>query len=115
MADHTESIRLEAPEQELCHLGCGIALARLGKLDDAAADLREAMRLEPSLESEKADGLIELGAVLLRAGQTSPAISEFTRAIEVEPDRLSILQGRHLCVPGRFQRGARRLLETAGA
>jgi tetratricopeptide (TPR) repeat protein len=94
VADFTEAIRLEAPEQGLCRLSRGIALAKLGKLDDAAADLREAMRLDPSLESEKADGRIELGAALLRAGQTSAAISEFTRAIELEPDRLSILLRR---------------------
>ena len=94
VVDFTEAIRLEAPEQGLCHLGRGIALARLGKLDDAASDLREAMRLDPSLESEKADGRIELGAVLFRAGQASAAIGEFTRAIELEPDRLSILLRR---------------------
>jgi tetratricopeptide (TPR) repeat protein len=90
VADFTQAIRLDAPEKGLSHLGRGIALSRLGKLDDAAADLREAMRLDPSLESEKSDGRIELGAVLFRAGQTSAAVSEFTRAIELEPDRLSI-------------------------
>jgi tetratricopeptide (TPR) repeat protein len=94
VVDFTEAIRLEAPEQGLCHLGRGIALARLGKLDEAAADLREAIRLDPALESEKADGRIELGAVLFRAGQTSAAIGEFTRALELEPDRLSILLRR---------------------
>ena len=33
-------------------------------------------------------------AVLFRAGQASAAIGEFTRAIELEPDRLSILLRR---------------------
>ena len=48
------------------------------------------MRLDPSLESEKADGRIELGDVLVRAGQMAEGIAELTRALDLEPDRLGI-------------------------
>jgi len=88
--DFAEAIRLDAPEKAFCYYGRGTAHSKLGDLDQAAADLREAMRLDPSLESQKGDGRIELGDVLLRSGQIDLAIAEFTRAIELEPERLGI-------------------------
>ncbi len=116
VVDFTEAIRLEAPEPRLCHLGRGIALARLGKLDEAAADLREAMRLDPSLESEKADGLIELGTVLFRAGRPAPpsANSPAPSARARSPEYLAP-QGRRLCLSRRLHLGARRLWQGTRA
>lgn len=87
----TEAIRRGAAEKGLCHYGRGVAQLELGRLEDAAADFREAMRLDPKLESETADGRLDLGLALLRGGRPREAIPELARAAELEPDRLAIV------------------------
>jgi tetratricopeptide (TPR) repeat protein len=90
VADFTEAIRRGVPERAVCYYQRGMSWANMGELEMAAADLRESMRLDPSLESQRGDGHIELGDVLLRSGQVDEAVAEFTCALELEPDRLGI-------------------------
>ncbi len=87
----TEAIERGAAQQHVSYYSRGVARCRLGRFEEAAADFREAMRLEPKLEAETADGRLELGLALLRGGRPADAVPELTRAAELEPERLAIL------------------------
>lgn len=94
IAGFTEAIARGVTEQELCYYGRGLAHGKLGRFEDAAADLRKAVSLDPRLEAKTGDGRFELGLALLRGGRPEAAIPEFTRAAELEPQRLTILLRR---------------------
>jgi tetratricopeptide (TPR) repeat protein/Zn-dependent protease with chaperone function len=90
VADYTEGIKRDGPKTALCYYGRGLARSELGDLDGAADDLRRAMAEDPSLEWEQARGQVELGGILLRAGDTAAAIAQYDRAIERDPDGLGL-------------------------
>ena len=60
----------------------GIAFAGAGRLPEAAAELRQAVRLAPG----RPDYHYNLGVVLLRQGDPSGAKAAFGRALELRPD-----------------------------
>jgi tetratricopeptide (TPR) repeat protein len=94
--DYSEAIRLDGPRKALSHYGRGLARNKLGEFAAAAEDLRQAIKLDRSLAYEKADGYAELAEVLLRLGDPAAAIGEYNKAIDGEPNRLSLYLRRAL-------------------
>lgn len=70
------------PEMVLAHMGRGLALARLGRLEEAASELERTVRLEPTLS----EGYNNLGVVYYMMGRTGQAQRALTRGLELEPD-----------------------------
>jgi tetratricopeptide (TPR) repeat protein len=52
VADFSEAIRLDGPRKALTYYGRGLAWCKLAELAAAAADLRQAMKLDRTLEQE---------------------------------------------------------------
>jgi Flp pilus assembly protein TadD len=90
----------------------GRALARAGRLEDAAAHLDEAIRLRPGWVRP----LLERAAVHAELGETELAIARYERALALDPEELRarINLGRLLLVADRSAE-ARRVLEAAQA
>jgi Flp pilus assembly protein TadD len=63
------------------HLNLGIILARSNRLEDAAAQLRDAVRYDPG--SFRAHN--NLGVVLAQQGALEEAIKEFSEAVRLDP------------------------------
>jgi tetratricopeptide (TPR) repeat protein len=104
--DYTEAIRLDGPNPALSYFGRGLARSKLGDFAAAAADLRKAMALDPSLTQEKANGRAELGEILLRLGDPAAAIAEYDRAIEIDPNGLgfTLRRGEAFATAGDYTR-----------
>jgi tetratricopeptide (TPR) repeat protein len=60
----------------------GIALAHVGRLDDAIGQCKEAVRLNPHY----ADGQINLGFVLFHLGRLQEAIGHYEQALRIQPE-----------------------------
>jgi len=96
VADYSEAIRLDGPHKALSYYGRGLARSKLADLTAAADDLRQAMTLDRSLEQDQAEGRAELAQILLRLGDPAAAIVEYDKAIERDPNRLSLYLRRAL-------------------
>jgi tetratricopeptide (TPR) repeat protein len=66
----------------IAHFNLGAILVQQGRLDEAAAQYRDHLRLMP--ESE--DGLGNLADVLLIQGHTDEAVAEYEELLRVDPD-----------------------------
>ena len=91
-------------------LGLGWALAKQGRLDEAAASFQEALTLEPGHPMAHAG----LGEVRLAQHQVDLAIASLSRAAELAPDNVSVRSslGQAFLLGGRT-REALEQLETA--
>ncbi|HDN79272.1 MAG TPA: tetratricopeptide repeat protein [Chloroflexi bacterium] len=73
----------QAPSAE-DHIEKGIEYARQGKLDEAVAEFKEAIRLEP----DNAKAHYNLGLVYDKQGQFDQAIAEYKEAIRLDPNHV---------------------------
>jgi Flp pilus assembly protein TadD len=80
----TEAARSN-PENEDVHYNLGMALARLGKNDEAILQYQEALRLFP----DYAEAHNNLGNLLMRLGRDGEAIQHFEQAIKSMSDYAS--------------------------
>ena len=71
------------PDVPANHDNLGLALSVQGKLDEAIAEFRTAIRLHPN----KAVGHINLGKALHNQGKLDDAIAEYRATIRLQPDR----------------------------
>jgi tetratricopeptide (TPR) repeat protein len=78
--DH-QALRLN-PDHPAPHIGLGIALARLGKADEAIKHYQQALRLNPKSPEAHND----LGVTLADLGKTQEAIEHYQQALLAEPD-----------------------------
>jgi len=92
---YLEALKLEALiingqsftlQDALTHYNIAVAYERLGKLDEAAAHYREALRRDP----EYANAYFNLGNTLLARGEYLEAISQYRKALELSPDEPTI-------------------------
>jgi tetratricopeptide (TPR) repeat protein len=81
------------------HNNLGNAYLAEGRVDQAEACYREAIRLDPN----SADGHSNLGALLLRTGRSEEAIRECARAVALKPKQgvLHLFLGEALLAGGR--------------
>jgi tetratricopeptide (TPR) repeat protein len=86
-ADCCELIALDGPNPGAAYYLRGLARAALDKNDDAIADFREALRRDPRLAG---NGRLELGDALVQAGRPGEAVEEYTQALTLAPDTLSL-------------------------
>jgi tetratricopeptide (TPR) repeat protein len=70
------------PDQPDVANSSGIALARLGRLDEARARFEAALRVDP----EHAEAARNLGSVLAAAGRREEAIAAYEQALRAKPD-----------------------------
>jgi serine/threonine-protein kinase len=70
------------PKSYSAHYNLGIALDRLGKLDEAVAEWREVIRLEPDF----APAHYNLGNALRKQKNLDDAVPEYHKAIRLQPD-----------------------------
>jgi tetratricopeptide (TPR) repeat protein len=63
------------------HINLGLVRFRQGKLDEAAAHYREAIRVDPA----HAESYYNLGLVLFRQGKLDEAAAQYTEAIRLDP------------------------------
>jgi len=98
------------PDTPGLRLGHGWALAKQGRLDEAAASFQEGLTLEPGHPM----GHAGLGQVRLAQHQVNLAIASLTRAAELAPDNVSVRSnlGQAFLLGGR-NREAVEQLETA--
>ena len=80
IGDFTRAIELNGQNLEFCYYFRGIALYRLGKLDDALVDLTKAisLRQHPRFYDDR-------GNLLAQKGDLDGAIDDLNRAIELSP------------------------------
>ena len=71
-----------SPTTPIAHTNLGIALRDQGKLDEAIAEYRKAIRLKPDL----AEAHHNLGIALASQGKLDEAIAEYRKAIRLKPD-----------------------------
>jgi Flp pilus assembly protein TadD len=64
------------------HNNLGMALAEQNRLDEAIAEFREVLRIDPL----DADGHHNLGNVLARQGRLEQAVAQFHEALRIRPD-----------------------------
>ncbi|MFO0888509.1 MAG: tetratricopeptide repeat protein [Isosphaeraceae bacterium] len=73
---------LKRPDHARSYLGRGYAYSKLGRLKDAEAEYREALRLRP----DYAEACANLGWVLREQGKADQAIAAYREAIRLQPD-----------------------------
>ncbi|HEY8225619.1 MAG TPA: tetratricopeptide repeat protein [Pyrinomonadaceae bacterium] len=80
IANFSKAIELNGENLEFCFYFRGIALYRLGKVDDAIADLTKAISLKqhPRFYDDR-------GNLLAQKGDLDGAIADLNKAIEIEP------------------------------
>ena len=80
VADFTKAIELNGQNLEFCYYFRGIALYRLGKLDDALVDLSKAISLKqhPRFYDDR-------GNLLAQKGDFSGALVDLNKALEISP------------------------------
>jgi Flp pilus assembly protein TadD len=79
--DRARAIAQAAPASAAAQEHFGALLAGAGRIDEAVARLREAVRLDP----DNAEAQSNLGVVLGRAGQLAEAVTHYRKAIQIEP------------------------------
>jgi tetratricopeptide (TPR) repeat protein len=70
------------PRHAEAHNGLGVALARLGRHEEAESALRQAVGIEP----RRAHMRSNLGFMMLQAGRVSEALAELKAAVRLDPD-----------------------------
>jgi len=70
------------PDHPLAHYNLGVALANVGKINEAIQQYREALRAHP----DNADAHFSLGVALVKIGQAGEAIEQYREAIRLKPD-----------------------------
>src|SRR3989441_984367 len=80
--DGARAIAQAAPASAAAQEHFGTLLAGAGRIDEAVARLREAVRLDP----DNAEAHSNLGVVLGRAGQLAEAVTHYRKAIQIRPD-----------------------------
>ncbi len=84
------SLRIE-PNNPEAHNNLGVALQRLGRLDEAAQEHREALRLFPNY----AEALNNLGIVAEQQGRLEEAVAHYTAAITLQPRERKRVEAYH--------------------
>lgn len=79
--DRHDALAATLPNSVFVHNNRGIALAAAGRLDDAEAAHRKALKLNPNY----ADVYYNLGTVLVRKGKREEARLEFQKAVKLDP------------------------------
>jgi len=77
----TRGSETQADYAEACN-NLGTILGSQGRLDEAIAEFREALRLNPNM----AQAHLNLGNVLSDRGQVDEAIAHYQRALEIQPN-----------------------------
>jgi tetratricopeptide (TPR) repeat protein len=80
-AEFRKATRLE-PDNAVYHDNLGMALQKLGKLDEAIVEYRTASDLNPSL----ADAYLGVGEMLEFWGKVDEAIAEYRKAVRLDPN-----------------------------
>jgi hypothetical protein len=85
------------------HSNLGNTLKDLGRLDDAIASYRRALKIRP----DYADAHNNLGSALQSIGQLNAALDSYRKAIELEPDHAEAHNslGFALLITGQFSEG----------
>jgi tetratricopeptide (TPR) repeat protein len=100
------------PDDALAHVNLGNALLEIpGRMPDAIAEYREALRIYPNY----AEAHNNLGAILLQSGSNTQAVMEYQAAVRLDPDYAdahSNLGSALSRIPGRLPDAAAEL-ETA--
>ncbi len=96
--------------RSMLHMRLGMALAALGRLDEAEAALRVAQQLDP----EDADIGINLGNVLASGKRTAEALEQFRQVLERNPGHADALYniGTLHRETGRFEEAIEAYLQT---
>ncbi len=82
IAEYTETLRLQ-PDNALAHNNLGTVLAQTaGRLANAIAEYQNAIRIAPGF----ADAHYNLGVAFSQSGRLQDAISEFDRALAIDPN-----------------------------
>ena len=74
------------PEYPAAHSNLGVALAGIGKLDEASAEFGKALEMDP----DSAEAHNNLGRVLVIKGEFDQGIAHFRKALETTPDSASV-------------------------
>jgi len=93
------------PSAWMAHNNLGLALQGEGRLDDAAEQYREAIRIRPAYP----EALYNLGNVLAAQGRPAEAEAEYERALALD-DRFAAVHnnlGNVLVMQGRIEEGKR--------
>ncbi len=93
-ADMARLLIGKAPKEPVLHNILGMALVRLGQMNEAAAAFRAATRLRPGF----AEAHGNLGGVLLQLGQPEQALTALDRAIALKPDLVEAHQNRGIAL-----------------
>jgi tetratricopeptide (TPR) repeat protein len=95
---------VRSPDSFMVRLNLGKALAADRRLDDAIAELEEAIRIAP----DSTDALNNLGSALAEKGRPEEAAKRFRRALELDPAHAdaSYNLGNLLLAIGRFDEAA---------
>ena len=72
---------VQNPDSQLAHLDLGVTLMGQGRVDEAAVEYNEALRLNPGLAEAHED----MGNVLASEGRTEEAVKEFQKALRLDP------------------------------
>jgi len=98
------------PDNSRAHNNLGNAYLEQGRLDQAEACYREAIRVAP----DAVDGHSNLGALLLRNGHTADAIRECTLAVALKPKQavLHLVLAQALLAGGRLPEAVREYREA---
>ncbi len=91
------------PTDAAYHNNYALALARMGKLPEAQAELSKAAELDAP---GAAKYYYNLGAVLMNTGQTDPALEQFKKAISVDPKYAPAQYQLAMCLMGKATIGA---------
>jgi tetratricopeptide (TPR) repeat protein len=82
------ALALQPKDPSVIHNNLGVALANLGRLDDAIAQFRDAARLNPKYS----EAYLSLGKALLARGEAQNAIGPLEQAVTLKPDSLEALR-----------------------
>jgi tetratricopeptide (TPR) repeat protein len=69
------------PDSSIAHNNLGTVLLEQGRVEEAIAESREALRIDPGLAEVHGD----LGDALLQQGRTKEAVAEFREALRIDP------------------------------
>ena len=86
IAAYREAIRLK-PDYLHAHNGLGVALAELGRNDDARAAYARAIEIDPDF----AEAHVNLANLLRTEGRHDDAIAHFRKALEIKPRSIAAL------------------------
>ena len=92
------------------HVNLGAALERQGHWDQAAAQYRQALRLNPACFAAH----LNLGQVLRQQGRLDEAIAEYQKALALRPDYADahVNLGGILAWQGKFEEAAARFRQA---